>query len=438
MGPIASIADLVTALRRQAWLIVLILILGLPAAYFYAKTRPNLYEAVAVIQIEAPQVAETLTGPTSSRVPVSAQFELIQQTLMSRDVIAGLAARFDLFPEAKTPAERIAWTRGAIAIARLGDPAQAGRPDAPLTGLSITVRLVDPVKAADLANALLEHIVEDAATRARLRTSRTLEILAAEETRIGAAIADIEGRIADFRSTNVMALPEGLTGQRERLSRLQESLLELDLEVIAARGASDRLLPEEAERQLALLEEERAPLLAAIAETEAALSAAPAVERELGAMTRALGSLEAELAVIITRRTEAAMNETLEAQAQAGRFVPLETAEVPIFPVSSDKRKTAIVGGGAVLALALGLGLAREVMQPAIRTAVQLQRLLGLQPLVVIPLLRTRARARARMLRRLGLLAVVLTMAGTAVALEQRGLQAVLDALPRDLLTFEL
>jgi tyrosine-protein kinase Etk/Wzc len=433
LGPIASLADLRAALWRQAWLILLVLAIGLPLAYGFAASRPRLYEAIAVIQIEGPEVAETATGGTATAAAATNQLDLIQQGIMARDRIAALADRFGLFPEAGSQAERIGLTRGAIAITKIVDPAAAWRTDLQPTGLSIAVRLDDPVQAAAVANAVVEGIVDDATARSRERAQSTLDFLLAEEARVQAAIAAVEAEIADFRATHLASLPEGLTAQRERLTRLTERRLALEREILDLEAAAGRLRAEDADRQRAVLEEERRSLQAATAETEAAIAEAPAVERELGALTRRLQSLESELAVVTTRRTEAAMAQTLEARAQSARFTVLERAEVPEHAVSADRRKIALAGGAAVAALALLLALAREMVQPAIRTAAQMQRALGVEPVVVIPRLRT---PRARIGRRAGMAALFLGTAAAAAAVGRLGIagvQALIDRLPRAL-----
>jgi tyrosine-protein kinase Etk/Wzc len=423
MGAITSLRDLLSALWRRRWLIVLVTLLGLPLAYFYAASQPKVFEATAVIQIEAPRVAATVTGPpaagqAAAAASVGAELDRIVQTLYARDTIEGLIARFGLFPSLESDTERVALTREAIAAVKLVDPNRAWQPDVQPSGLSITVRLDDPATAAALANALMDGIIEGATADARDRAGRTLDFLVAEEARVSGAIAEVEAAIAAFRSTNIASLPEGLTAQRERLSNLQERRIDVEREVLAFETGTARLRPEDAERQSALLDEQRELVESEIAETEAAIAAAPAVERELGALLRRLGSLEAELAVVTERRTEAAVSQQLESQSQAGGLSVLERAVIPEFAVSADRRETAILGAGAVVALALALALARELWRPAIRTAAQMEKLLGVEPLVVVPRVATR-----RGWRR-ATVALVAMGAATAVAATEPGREA--------------
>lgn len=386
MGSIASLSELLAALRRRAWIILLVLILGLPAAVWFALNQPRIYEANGIIQIEAPAVAETVSGMVSSMASNN-QLDLIQQKMFARDNLLGLIEEFDLFPEDLPLLVRVGLLRDAIIVTRLVDPSQSWRPDVQSLGLAITVRLDDPVAAADVANALLDGIITEARSRSEGRASQTLQFLLAEEARAAEEVAQIEADIASFREDNVDSLPEIMSEQRSRLNSLTDALIEIERDLILLQNGTDRLRPEEAARQSDQLGRQRDLIAASIAETEAAIAAAPEVERELGAMNRTLDLLVEELTILTARRTEAAMNQLLESQEQAQRFEILESAIVPEYPVSTSRTKLALAGGVLVTFAAFGLALAVEILNPRIRTAGQMQRQLGVIPVIVVPVL---------------------------------------------------
>jgi len=369
---------------------------GLPAVVWYAQSQPREYQASAVIQIEAPRIATDLTAGGGPGFSPSAQLDLIQQQLLSRDHLVVVIDRFDLFAPEMSMSNRVGLLRGSITIVKLIDPAMVGRPDAHPSGLIITLRLGDPVKAADVANDFVSTIIQEAERRSATRASRTLDFLTTEESRVGAAITAIEAAIAAYREVNMAALPDGVTAQRDRLNRLNEQVIQLDQQVLQLESDRARLRAEDVDRQTALLIGQRQLLTAGIAEAEAAIATAPEVERALGALSRELDGLEAEFAVVTTRRTEAAMTQLLESQDEAERYEVLETAIPPEFPVSASRRNLALAGAAAVVALAVALALALEVLNPAIRTAAQLERELGIQPVIVVPHLRRRGTVRRR------------------------------------------
>ncbi|MCC5972568.1 MAG: chain-length determining protein [Rubellimicrobium sp.] len=410
MGPIASASELRDALRRRAWIIALVLLTGMPAMLWIVWNLPRMYEATGVIQIEAPVIPDAVAGPLGGN-SANHQLDLIQQKMFARDNIVSIIETFDLFPSDMPMQEQIGLLRQAITVVRLVDPAQSWRPDVQPLGLSITTRLGDPEQVADVTNALLEGIMDEARRRSEGRATVTLDFMTAEEARVASDVTAVEAEIARFREVNVDSLPEITGEQRSRLNTLTDALIGIEREIIALQTATDRLRVEDAARQLEQLTQQRALIAASVAATEAALAAAPAVERELGALNRTLDLLETELAVLTARRTEAAMNQLIESQDQAQRFEILERALVPDYPVSTSRRKLALAGAVAVTGLALGVALLIEFLSPRIRTAEQMQRHLGVNPVIVIPVLR-----RPGLLRRRNLtLAALLLGLGAAI-----------------------
>lgn len=427
MAQISTLSDVTRLLRRRAWLIVLVLMIGVPAAVLYALSRPQLFEATAVIQIEAPQVAATSVTQPAPVSQADTQLDLIQQKLMSRDVLTGIIRKFGIFPADVPLIQQVALLRGAVTITKLIDPAQAFQPNAQPSGLTITVRLPVAQQAADVANEFLAGILAEAQSRSQDRASRTLAFFEAEEARVSAQIDAAEAEFARFKEANGASLPDGMTGQRDQQSRLVQSRIALDQQIIELQTNADRLRQEEVTRQNTLLEQQRDLIDQNIATIQTALDAAPEVQRQYSAFDRQLGQLQEEFRVITTRRTEAAMNQLLETQDQAARFEVLETAIPPDYSVSASRKKLALAGAVFSGLLALGLAFGVEMLNPAIRTAAQLERQLGVQAVIVIPHLTNRRTIRYRWLGRLALLAAI--VAAVALALRDR-FGAVLDNLP--------
>ena len=66
MGQIQSLQELLSFLNRRFWIILLVAALGTFGAIVYAKSRSDVYEAAAAIQIETPVVSTQEEGATSS------------------------------------------------------------------------------------------------------------------------------------------------------------------------------------------------------------------------------------------------------------------------------------------------------------------------------------------------------------------------------------
>ena len=418
MGPITSLRDIPRILRRQWRVVALILLIGLPLALNYALSQPRVYEATAVIQIEAAQVVERLTnlsGGTTSTINPDSELDLIEQQLMSRDNVVTVLDQFDLWADNHSMTERVALLRQAVSIVNLIDPEQAWRPEVHPSGLVITVRLDDPQIAADVANVFLDRVLAEAVERTSGRTARTLEFLVSEETRLGTEVDALEHEYSLFQQENADSLPAAIATQRTQLAGLIEARIAIEEQIIELENAAGQLLEEARERQADLLNQRLNLVAAAIDDLQTAIAAAPEVQRQINAYEREITQLQGELEVITVGRAEAAMNQLLDSRNQAERFEVLETAIAPEFAVSASRRKIALAGGVLVALLALGTALAIEILDGRLRNPAQLERELGVTPVIAIPNLRSQRQVRGGRLMWIGgIVAAVVVIAGLA------------------------
>ena len=396
MGQFFSPRNLLRIVWRRLPVILLILMIGLPMAVYFALNQPRLYEATAAIQIEAPQVVQSANQAVITSASTS-EVELIQQQLGSRDHMIEVITRLGLFPEVDSMIEKVGMLRGAVDITKMIDPSQAFRPDATPSGLIITVRLGDADQAALVANDFLDAILNEAEQRSADRAERTLAFFVAQEERVSAQITEVEAELAAFKEANTGSLPTEMTSQQDRLNTLRETLLELGQQVIEIETSTDRLRDEERARQVQLLTQQQALIQSNIDEVERALARAPEVERNLSSLDRRLEQLETEFESITTNKTEATIREQLESQDQAERYEVLERAVPPEFAVSTSRTKLAMAGGFVVGMLALGAAFALEMSRPVIRNAAQLEAQLGVQAVITVPHLSSRAQRRRQL-----------------------------------------
>lgn len=427
MGQILSLSELWAAFRRQVPLMLMLLIIGLPLAYGYAMTRPAAYQAIAMVVIEGPPNGESQGDPG-----LSSRLTEIEQTVLSRGRISEFARRLALFPETENQELRLELTREAVTISRLGeDPFQGRRP----TGLSIAVRMEDPEKAAAFANALAEGIIAEDTRRARIRLDASIaraseahNYLSGEQLRVEGEIRTLEAQIAEFRKTYSGSLPENIEDQRERRLELERSRILIDREIAYYEQANSAFRTAVTERHRAGLQAELDSVLAELAGIESALQLAPEVERQMAEFERGLQNFESELAALTTTRTQVAIDQRLRGQ-EEHRLAMSDYAVTPQFPVSRDRRKIAVAAGMVVVALAAGIAALREFLQPAIRTAAQMRRQLDIEPVVVIPFIRSRKRPMRRLVHAgvfIGVLLLVI-LAGAAATTGSTGASPRLD-----------
>ncbi|MET4101287.1 tyrosine-protein kinase Etk/Wzc [Roseovarius sp. MBR-78] len=411
MSSIRSISDITRLLRRRLWLVLLIAGLGSALSVVYALSQPKTFEATAVIQIETPQVGQSTGAPTAVS-DARLRLQLIEQRLMARDHLVRMIDKHGLFAEATdlSLARKIDRMRVAARIVPITMTMPGFAPGGtPPSGLSVTVTLGDPDKAAEVANDFVQAVIRQNRERRLAVARETLQFYSAEEARVDAAIAAIEARIADFKRANADALPASLAAQRTELTTLREALLEIEQQVVTLETESTRRREEVYARDITRLTEQRDLIADRIATIERSIAAAPGVERELGALTREMTQLQDQLSAITRARAEAEMASALENRQQQERFEVLETAIPPTNPVSASRKKIALAGGVASLLAGLALALALELLNPRLRTASQLRDELEITPVVTIPVVRLPRERRAQMLRWL--------MGGLAVAL---------------------
>lgn len=391
MNQLGTFSDLKSVLRRRLPLILLLTLLGCALSVHFALQQPKSYEAIAVVQIEAARIVDTRTGRTDA----GHRLQLIEQRIMARDNVLEVIEDYDLYSDIdETIGFKVALFRESTRITPVMDSSQPWLTNGSPTGLTITVTMTDPEQAADVANELLARVVDQGRSRQEDEATQALAFFTGEENRLSAEILALETRIAEFKRANADSLPSTVVAQRTRLDALRQTELDIDRDIIQLETNSRRTREGVLEAQVAQLEQQRRLVSDRIAEVEAALLAAPAVEQELSIMTREFEQLREQMRQVTTRKVDAETKFSLQQQQQTERFEVLETALVPENPVSRSRKKTALMGGIASAVFGFGVAIMLEMLNPAIRNSAQLERALGIQTVVAIPVVTTRRERR--------------------------------------------
>lgn len=151
------------------------------------------------------------------------------------------------------------------------------------------------------------------------------------------------------------------------------------------------------ETQLEVLNDQKVALENRRIALEESIARTPATETQLNALSRRQLELENQYSAIIRKRADAETGEKLEVNQQAERFEVIENALPSDEPVSPNRPQIMALGSGFAIVLAVGLALFLEVMNPAMRSAAQMERKLELRPVATIPYIRTgREKSRSR------------------------------------------
>ena len=394
-----SIEEVLSALKRRKGLIAAIVFLGCVISVIVALLQTPVYSAIAVVQIEDAQVAGTNTSAgttTEGRSSLDARrtVRLIEQRVMSRGTLNEVMDTHGLFNDdpSLTPTERLNLMRESVSINAIL-AGEAWQPSQSVSGMVIEAQVDDPQKAADVANDILARVMDEARARSVERAEVELEFFNVEESRVRAEIGAAEAAIAEFKTANAELSPSNITVLQGELATLNASLITLRQQVLGLQSNSSRTRPEALQRQVNVLEEQITLIESRIAEINGLLTQAPTVERELMSLERELAQLNEQFTVISRRKADAEMSQNLEQQRQLARFEVLEEAIVPVYAISRSKRSVAMMGGIASVMLAIGAAFVLEMMNPPLRNANQLERTLGLRPVISVPVIESGLRS---------------------------------------------
>ncbi len=389
MDKIQSIAEVLSMLRRRSFLWLSVIAAGLLISLAHVLSLPREYETSATIQIEQPSIQTGTATPGALNADMLQKLQIVEQRVMARDNLLAIIQKFGLFGDVNlSEMQKVALLREAARVVHIINPEFRWRQDISPSALLVTVRMTDPVLAANVANELVNNVLEQERVRRTERVEETLNFFDSEERRVGTAIAAMESQIADYKRDNAVLLPGGVEALRTRLVDLQQIELEVQRQILENESASSAGNSVRAQR-LRRLREESALYELEIAEIEAALADTPRLEQQYGKLERELAKLEEQYQAITSGKASAEMQQMLEASQQSESFTVLEKALPPDWPIAPSRKRILAMGGLVSVMVAIGLVLAIEMRSPVIWTKGQLERQLRLRAVAAIPALET-------------------------------------------------
>jgi len=399
MGPINTLDDLIDMLRRRARLIFFVTVLGSVFSLLFALSQKHLYSATEVIQIVRPMIANDL-APSTVAGSSARRLQLIEQRLMARGSLLEIISAYNLyaeFPDLK-PSELVDRFRKAVKIEGVAAAREGYSDDGTVAVLSITAEMPSAVQAQQVASELSRRTIA-LSVNSRIEQAReTLAFFAAQEEELSAEMDVLEAQIATFRNENYLALPGSVEFRRTEIGNLDQALLLLDRETIlinreaedvqrTERRATAKRKQEDLDEQLATMSAQRKLLQDRKSDLENSLNTSPEIERKLGAYDRQARLLRSQLDVMSTHRAEAEVGLRIENARQGENLTVIEAAALPDYPITGGRKRMAILGGMLSIALGVALAFWAEMRNPVIRTAAQMKRELGFNPVVMIPYL---------------------------------------------------
>jgi succinoglycan biosynthesis transport protein ExoP len=222
-------SQLLSAVRRRLRPMLLSFVLIFGAALLAALLWPPTYRSTATILIEQQEVPtdfvrSAVTSYADERVQV------ISKRVMTSANLIGIIDKYKLYPGDRDRATREALVdrmhndiKLDMIPADVVDPRQ-GRATKATIAFSVSYYSRSPVMAAQVANELTTlYLSENIESRKQLAAD-TASFLKDESNRLGQRVAELESKIATFKSANGADLPENAQLNMQALERSHEEL----------------------------------------------------------------------------------------------------------------------------------------------------------------------------------------------------------------------
>lgn len=191
----------------------------------------------------------------------------------------------------------------------------------------------------------------------------------------GERLRQLRARYSD-QHPDVIAARAELTAERAQTADLPESNAVIASEIAAGRD------------RIAALSQRRAQLVGAVGEMEHISAQAPQAAYELNILERDIDNLKQQYQDIREKQLEAQVSANLQAEGKGEHFSVVDPPNWPIDPVYPNPKHLLAVGLAGGIAAGLGLIVLLEIMAGLINGQAAIERMVGVGPLVVVPVIR--------------------------------------------------
>jgi polysaccharide chain length determinant protein (PEP-CTERM system associated) len=211
--------------HRRKWIASLVFLAVVGASFTIAASLPDIYQASATALVERQEVSENVVRPAVT-AELETRIQTIQQRVMSRDRLATVITRMNLYPELRglVPMDLIVnrMRRDIIPLQLKGVDQATGR--VMTVAFSLGYRGRDPQTVARVANTLVGFYVEDNSTTRERQAQRTVDFLAAQLADAKRELDERDRVTSTFTLNHTDELPEQIEANLAALDRLNTQL----------------------------------------------------------------------------------------------------------------------------------------------------------------------------------------------------------------------
>lgn len=226
------------ALKRRRKPILLAAICGVAAVGLFAMFLPASYRSTGTILIEQQEVPQDLVRSTVTSY-ADQRVQVISQRVMTTTKLLDIIRRYGLYPgkrEHETREELMERMRDDIQLKMISADVIDPRSGLPRTAtIAFTVSYVSPApdKAAKVANELTTLYLDENLTERNRLAKNATDFLVEEGNRLSGLIAELEGKLAQFKSKHADALPELQGMNMQLLDRTEQQLLQSETRLMS-------------------------------------------------------------------------------------------------------------------------------------------------------------------------------------------------------------
>ncbi|MEO0872253.1 MAG: lipopolysaccharide biosynthesis [Pseudomonadota bacterium] len=265
----------------------------------------------------------------------------------------------------------------------------------------------------------------------RARLIEIHEVTGQVDVGVGAVNLSPEQRQLETLELELSSLLSRLAPTHPRVTELERRIDALEARIAGTAPSSSEAQPEQRTSRQAILDLQLSQLDVQIENVEAVIrDAQAALEQVNNAISRTplnaimLQSLERDYANIqrqydlaVARRAQARSGQLVELDGRGQRITLIESANVPRSPTSPNRRLIAASGFMIGVVIAVGLFVFLEFLNRTVRRSADINRSLGIEPLVTVPYFITKGERRRQLVRRLGGAAAAICIVAVALFL---------------------
>jgi len=219
--------DLLSAVRRRAWLMTAVGGVVFLVGYWIAMALPNEYQSYATLLVEPQSVSDRLVQAGVEESDLNQRLHLMTSEILSRPRLSRIIDDLKLYKaESKTMLreEIIDLMRSKVNVVPLlpefnDEIPQRQRDQMSLNTFRIYFTSDRAETAAAVAQRLANDFIDEHVAARVATTQKSLEFISAEQERLRIAIADVDQQISTIKNANAGSLPEDMTTNQRMLER---------------------------------------------------------------------------------------------------------------------------------------------------------------------------------------------------------------------------